>query len=142
VSKFGCSSNRRNLRFANKLACSSRPGTGQLAFQPEKNPLNGPTCGQTASHDLLGYGSHAFDTRAVRAPGSRFALLHCRVPAILILYGSAPIEEILAGIIERKKRLNRMVELRGKVALNVHELENSSFYGRNSSKTSTTWRDR
>jgi hypothetical protein len=43
------------------------------------------------------------------------------------LYGSAPAEEILAGIIERKKRSNRMVELQRLVALNVHELRDSSF---------------
>jgi hypothetical protein len=40
------------------------------------------------------------------------------------LFSTAPhrSRKILAGIIERKKRLNRMVELQGKVALNVHEL--------------------
>jgi hypothetical protein len=37
-------------------------------------------------------------------------------------YGSESIEEILDGIIDRKKRLNRMIELQSKVALNVHEL--------------------
>jgi hypothetical protein len=38
------------------------------------------------------------------------------------LRSSAPIEEILAGIIERKKRLNRMVELHSKMTLNLQEL--------------------
>jgi predicted CopG family antitoxin len=38
------------------------------------------------------------------------------------LYGGESIQEVLAGIIERKKRLNRMIELQSKVALNVHEL--------------------
>jgi hypothetical protein len=37
------------------------------------------------------------------------------------LYGGESIEAVLAGIIERKKRLNRMVELQSKVILNVHE---------------------
>jgi hypothetical protein len=33
------------------------------------------------------------------------------------LYGSEPLEEILDGIIERKKRLNRLVELQSKVIM-------------------------
>jgi hypothetical protein len=39
----------------------------------------------------------------------------------------SPIEQILAGIIERKKRLNRMVELQSKMMLNVHELREFQF---------------
>ena len=39
------------------------------------------------------------------------------------LYGSESIEEILDGIIDRRRRLNRMIELQRKVALSRHELD-------------------
>ena len=38
------------------------------------------------------------------------------------LYGSDRIEEILDGIVDRRRRLNRMIELQSKVALSRHEL--------------------
>jgi hypothetical protein len=36
--------------------------------------------------------------------------------------GSESIEEILDGVIDLQRRLNRMAELQGKVALSLHEL--------------------
>jgi hypothetical protein len=39
------------------------------------------------------------------------------------LYGSDRIEEILDGIIDRRRWLNRVAELQGKVVLNIYEIK-------------------
>ena len=39
------------------------------------------------------------------------------------LYGSDRIEEILDGIIDRRRWLTRMAELQGKVVLNIYEIK-------------------
>ena len=52
------------------------------------------------------------------------------------------IEEILGGIIDRKRRLNRLVELKSKVMVDAEEHEEIQFLERRSGDTSTIWRDR
>jgi hypothetical protein len=46
------------------------------------------------------------------------------------LYGSASIEEILAGIIDRKRRLNRLVELQRKTMVTAQEHEEIEYLKR------------
>jgi hypothetical protein len=78
-------------------------------------------------HGILG-GLHTRLTTARRIYGPTRSIpqvvsgIYEQLDELQKLYGGEPIEEVLAGIIERKKRLNRMVELQSKVALNVHEL--------------------
>jgi hypothetical protein len=46
-----------------------------------------------------------------------FGRVYAQLDELHQLYGSEPLEEILDGIIERKKRLNRLVELQSKVVV-------------------------
>jgi hypothetical protein len=48
--------------------------------------------------------------------------LYDKLDELRRLHGSESIEEILNGIIDRRRRINRMAELQGKVALIFHEL--------------------
>jgi hypothetical protein len=47
--------------------------------------------------------------------------IYYQLDELRLLYGNESIEEILAGIIERRKRLNRLVELKGKGTISVDE---------------------
>lgn len=48
--------------------------------------------------------------------------LYEKLDELRALYGFESIEEIVDGIIDRRRRINRMAELLGKVALISHEL--------------------
>jgi hypothetical protein len=68
--------------------------------------------------------------------------LYDELDALRLLYGSEFVEEVLDGIIDRKRRLNRLVELKSKVIVTVDEQTKFIFLSGYSSDTSTTWREK
>ena len=58
------------------------------------------------------------------------------------LYGSESIEEVPDGIIDRKRRLNRPVELHSRPLVTTDEELETQFLKRLFHDTSTIWRDR
>jgi hypothetical protein len=81
-------------------------------------------------HSLLdildGLSSRLARARQLYGPGRSLPQvvngLYEKLDELRQLYGSESIEEILDGIIDRKRRLNRLVELQSKMVLNAHEL--------------------
>jgi hypothetical protein len=56
--------------------------------------------------------------------------LYDKLDALRLLYGSEFVEEVLDGIIDRKRRLNRLVELKSKVIVTVDEQDEIRFLER------------
>jgi anion-transporting ArsA/GET3 family ATPase len=56
--------------------------------------------------------------------------LHDKLDALRLLYGSEFVEEVLDGIIDRKRRLNRLVQLKSKVIVTVDEQDEIRFLER------------
>ena len=55
------------------------------------------------------------------------------------LYGVQSVEQILAGVIDRKKRLNRLVELQSKDAVPVEERHEIEYWSGCTDDTSVIW---
>jgi hypothetical protein len=76
--------------------------------------LRGSTHGSGKRRILYGHG------RSLPAVVSG---LYVKLDRLRQLYGADQVEEILDGIIERKKRLNRLVELQSKTRVTINEHE-------------------
>jgi hypothetical protein len=89
--------------------------------------LHGLYCRDQSLPDILdGLSSRLARARQLYGPGRPLPEvvngLYEKLDELRQLYGSESIEEILDGIIDRKRRLNRLAELQSKMVLSAHEL--------------------
>jgi hypothetical protein len=81
---------------------------------------------QSLADILDGLSSRLARARQLYGPGRSLPEvvngLYEKLDELRQLYGSESIEEILDGIIDRKRRVNRLVELQSKMVLSAHEL--------------------